>query len=158
MTKTLEDQARLTNDVGFRLSRLARHLRAQWGERLSVLGLTQPQAAILRALRERPNIGLRELSRMIGADPSNLRKEIERLTRDEYVHTPGVSQPGRKATLSLTTKGEAMTTAVVELSVDQARSSFGRLDPADQLALILAIAKLEAIVGIGDHYGSPRGG
>jgi DNA-binding MarR family transcriptional regulator len=142
------DSGQLTGDLGFRLSRLARQLRADWGDRIATLGLTQPQAAVLRALCERGDLGLRELARLIGADPSNLRREIDRLVGDGLIIVDDIGQRGRKVTLSLTTEGSRLTNEVIALGAEHAQSTIGQLSPSDHEALAVIVGQLEAVLGI----------
>jgi DNA-binding MarR family transcriptional regulator len=65
--------------LGFRLGRVHRSLRQDWERRLHDLQLTPPQAAALRAVRENPGTGLRELARLIRTDAMNARRLAERL-------------------------------------------------------------------------------
>ncbi len=58
----------LEESVGFRLGRLARARRDRWANELRSLGLTPPQAAILRATRDNPSQGLRALARTLKFD------------------------------------------------------------------------------------------
>jgi DNA-binding MarR family transcriptional regulator len=138
----------LSSDLGFRLSRLARRLRTEWGERLLALDLNQPQAAILRALKGRGGLGLRELSRLIGTDPSNLRREIERLTKRELLMVVPAERSGLKATLVLTELGEQQTLEVLRLRDDMLAQTFDRLSSSDREAFTTLITTLETIVGI----------
>lgn len=138
----------LSADVGFRLSRLARKLRADWGERLLALELNQPQAAILRALKGRSGLGLRELSRLIGADPSNLRRETERLTKRGFLLVVPPERPGLKTTLALSKLGEQQTSAVLKLRSDMMAETFDRLSNDEREALESLISTLEKVVDI----------
>ncbi len=138
----------LSSDLGFRLSRLARRLRTDWGERLLALDLNQPQAAILRALKGHSGLGLRELSRLIGTDPSNLRREIERLSKCEFLLVVPAERLGLKATLVLTELGEQQTLEVLRLRDDMLAQTFDRLSSGDREAFTDLITTLETIVGI----------
>ncbi len=138
----------LSGDLGFRLSRLVRRLRTDWGGRLLALDLNQPQAAILRALHGRSGLGLRELSRLIGTDPSNLRREIDRLTKRGMLLVVPAERSGLKATLALTKLGERQTLEVLKLRNDMMAQTFDRLSGSDREALTALVTTLETIVGI----------
>ena len=72
----------LSQDVGFRLGRAHRHLRASWERAIADLGVTAPQAAALRAAVAQPGQALRGLARVLGTDPMNARRlaiDLERL-------------------------------------------------------------------------------
>ncbi|WP_298346734.1 MarR family winged helix-turn-helix transcriptional regulator [Ferrimicrobium sp.] len=140
----------MVDDLGFRLARVARQLRTQWGERLGTLALNQPQAAILRTLAGTPGLGLRELSRMIGADPSNLRREIERLAKRDLLVVDTPQHVGVKATLSLTTAGKRLANETEQLARTQMASTIDQLSLADQAALTRVIAQLEVLTGIAE--------
>ena len=63
----------LRQGVGFRVGRVQRRLRAAWAARIADLDLAPPQAAVLRALGERPGLGVRAVAREIGTDPMNVK-------------------------------------------------------------------------------------
>lgn len=138
----------MVDDLGFRLARVARQLRTQWGERLGTIALNQPQAAILRTLAGAPGLGLREISRIIGADPSNLRREIERLGKRDLLIVETPQHAGIKATLALTTTGEQLANEIEQLARVQMASTIDQLSLGDQAALTRVIAQLEVLTGI----------
>ena len=57
----------LESGLGFRLGRAHRLLRAAWEEEIADLGLSPPQAALLRAVAQRPGRELGEVARLIRA-------------------------------------------------------------------------------------------
>ena len=65
--------------LGFRIGRAHRLLRPLWEEAIADLGLSVPQAALLRAVAQWPGCGLRELARRTGTDAMNAKRLADHL-------------------------------------------------------------------------------
>lgn len=65
--------------LGFMLGCAHRALRAGWEEALAELGLTAPQAVLVRAVAERSGVGLRELARRMRTDAMNVKRLADHL-------------------------------------------------------------------------------
>ena len=65
--------------VGFLLGAAHRASRRQWEAQLADLGVSAPQAAVLRAVVAEPGQGVRGVARRIGTDPMNAQRIIETL-------------------------------------------------------------------------------
>lgn len=65
--------------VGFLLGVAHRARRRQWEGRLADLGLTAPQAAMLRLVTAEPGQGVRRLGRRLGTDAMNAQRIVETL-------------------------------------------------------------------------------
>ena len=65
--------------VGFLLGAAHRAHRRQWEAQLADLGVSAPQAAVLRAVVAEPGQGVRGIARRIGTDPMNAQRIIETL-------------------------------------------------------------------------------
>ena len=65
--------------VGFLLGAAHRAHRRQWEAQLADLGVSAPQAAVLRAIAAEPGQGVRGIARRIGTDPMNAQRIIESL-------------------------------------------------------------------------------
>src|SRR5579875_1695760 len=68
--------------VGFLLGAAHRARRRQWEACLADLGLTAPQAAVLRLITGEPGRGVRHLARRLGTDPMNAQRIVETLVAD----------------------------------------------------------------------------
>ena len=69
----------LESSLGFVMGRAHRALREAWGERIADLKVSPPQAAMLRAICERPGSGLREVARRTRTDPMNAKRIADHL-------------------------------------------------------------------------------
>lgn len=65
--------------VGFLLGLAHRARRRRWDACIADLGLTAPQAAILRLVSAEPGCGVRDLARRLGTDPMNAQRIMESL-------------------------------------------------------------------------------
>ncbi len=79
MTTPIAEAPAVTHSVGFRLSRAARALRAQWRDELADLDVAPPEAAILRLVAASPGAALRELARTLGSDPMSTKRCVDAL-------------------------------------------------------------------------------
>jgi DNA-binding MarR family transcriptional regulator len=86
--------APLESGLGFRLGRAHRMLRGAWEEAIADLGLTAPQAALLRAVAQRPGSGLRELARQVCTDAMNAKRLADHLERAGLVSS--APDPGHR--------------------------------------------------------------
>ncbi|MGC8463161.1 MAG: MarR family winged helix-turn-helix transcriptional regulator [Acidimicrobiales bacterium] len=65
--------------IGFLLGMAHRAHRRRWEATLADLGLTAPQAAVLRLVTAEPGCGVRQLARRLGTDPMNIQRIVETL-------------------------------------------------------------------------------
>lgn len=91
--------------VGWLLGAVHRRVRALWAERIRDLGVTPPQAAALRELRRRPDVSLRELARLLEAEPINLSRALKPLEARGLVERHTRSDDRRVHALRLTPDG-----------------------------------------------------
>jgi MarR family transcriptional regulator for hemolysin len=75
--------------LGYLLGIAHRARRRAWEASLADLGLTAPQAALLRLIAARPGSGVRRLARELGTDPMNIQRISETLI------TAGLCEPRR---------------------------------------------------------------
>lgn len=75
--------------LGYLLGTAHRARRRAWEAELADLGLTAPQAALLRLIAARPGSGVRRLARELGTDPMNIQRISETLI------TAGLCEPRR---------------------------------------------------------------
>ncbi len=93
--------------LGWLLGAVHRRIRARWAERLRRYGLTPPQAAVLRTLERRPGCSLRELARIVEAEPINLSRTIEPLEAAGLVVRSTSALDRRAHALTLSDTGRA---------------------------------------------------
>jgi DNA-binding MarR family transcriptional regulator/SAM-dependent methyltransferase len=138
----------LTQGLGFRLSRLTRLLRARWARQLEELGLTPPQAAVLRGVAERPGCSLRALARTLGADPMKVKRCVDVLERRGLLRSAHRGTDRRPRALDLTPESLALASRVDTL-VRAQEEHLAAVLGADGLSRIeSALAALEADLGL----------
>ena len=98
----------LESGLGFRLGRAHRILREAGERRIADLGLTPPQAAMLRASCEWRGCGLRELARRTHTDPMNAKRLADHLERDGLVRSVTDPDHRQRRVLEPTPEGLAI--------------------------------------------------
>lgn len=127
--------------LGFRLGRAHRLLRAAWEEEIADLGLSPPQAALLRAVAHQPGCGLRELGRRMNTDAMNAKRLADHLERTDLVaSSPDPGHRQRRA-LRPTAQGAA-------LAGELDRRAAGH---QHQLARLIGPAETARLLGLLDH-------
>lgn len=129
----------LEGALGFRLSRLARALRQDYARRLSPLGISPPQSAVLRAVAESPGSSLRGLARRLAADPMATKRLADDLERRGLLQSASAAQGRRERLLSPTEDGRRLARAASALAAEQQDELARALGPAglDQLDALL---------------------
>ncbi len=108
----------LESAIGYRVGRAHRRIRSGWESRIADLGLTGPQAAVLRAVAERPGTGLRELARRLYADPMNVKRLADVLERDGLLASASDPDDRRRRVLSPTRTGASIGRLLVDRSAE----------------------------------------
>ena len=98
----------LESGLGFRLGRAHRILRDGWERQIADLGLTPPQAAMLRAACEWRGSGLRELARRTHTDPMNVKRLADHLERAGLVRSVPDPDHRQRRVLEPTPEGLAI--------------------------------------------------
>ncbi len=133
----------LEESVGFRLSRLARSRRSRWAGQLRSLGLTPPQAAILRGATERSNASLRALARTMGTDPMSVKRCVDALEARGLLRS-AISREARRArVVRLTPAGERLMTELEEMARQQEQEIRALLSTSEYAQLLAVIDRLE---------------
>lgn len=138
----------LEEGLGFRLSRLARVMRAAWAARLAGLGLTPPQAAILRGVAEHPGSSIRCLARLLGTDAMSVKRCADELERRGLLVSGSLTGDRRPRILQPSDRGTELL-GEIDALVRQQENGFEALGPAQRRHLIEALAVLEVAAGIG---------
>jgi DNA-binding MarR family transcriptional regulator len=137
---TANDRPRRT---GFQLSQLGHLASRQFSESVSELGLTPPEAGVLRLLARNPGISQRDLAQRLGAVPSRVVVLLDALQDAGLVTRTRSVTDRRNHELELTDEGRAMMVrlrrvaehhegALVEGLSERERSQLARL--VDKLA------------------------
>lgn len=104
----------LESALGFRMGRAHRHLREGWEQTIADLGLSAPQAAMLRTICERPGLGLRELARAVRTDPMNAKRLADHLEQRDLVRSSDRSSLHQRRDFVPTDEGLALGVQVAE--------------------------------------------
>lgn len=142
-------QISLKDSVGFRLSRLVRVRRDRWASELRSLGLTPPQAAILRATRDHPNQALRSLARTLKFDAMAVKRCVDELEAREWVRTATREDDRRVRVVTLTDEGGALMRRLDEFVHHQESTLRAHLTRAQLDVLSALLERLERAEGIG---------
>ncbi len=107
--------------IGFLLGVAHRARRRRWESELADLGLTAPQAAVLRVVAAQPGMGVRNIARRLGTDPMNAQRIAEGLISSGLCLAGRDPLDSRRRPLSVTTKGARV---AAEVSSRARRSEF----------------------------------
>src|SRR5215831_14649781 len=89
----------------FLLAQVGAHAASKFAERLAPLGLTPPDAGILRLLRVTAGVSQQELAAILGIHPSQLVALLDELEQKELVERITNADDRRHYSLHLTEKG-----------------------------------------------------
>jgi DNA-binding MarR family transcriptional regulator len=124
MTTGAEANPALSNSVaapqgiGFLLGAAHRARRRAWEADLGDLGLTAPQAALLRLIAARPGSGVRHLARDLGTDPMNVQRIAETLIAAGFCEARRDPRDARRRPLYATCSGSRLASEVAGRSHD----------------------------------------
>lgn len=134
-----------TDDIpglGFLLARAHRARRRAWEADLADLGLTAPQAAVLRLLAARPGAGVRELGRALVTDPMNVQRILATLLAAGLCEVGRDPYDARRRPLHLTDAGRRLAGLVVVRAQEAERQLIASLGARDYATLHNALRRL----------------
>lgn len=134
--------------IGFRLGRLQRRVRADWSRQLAELGLSPPQAAVLRAVAERPDCSLRALARVLGAEPMRAKRCVDELEQRGLLESAHRGGDRRSRGLALTSAGEDLSRQAEARADAHERRLRALLGPQRRAGLEEAFTVLERGLGV----------
>ncbi len=129
--------------LGFRLGRAHRAVRSAWESRIADLGLSGPQAGMLRAVAERPGMGLRELARRLHTDAMNAKRLADGLERAGLIASGPDPDDRRRRVLRPTEPGRAAAAEVERRSAAWRRRLEAILGPDDAERLRELLLRIE---------------
>jgi len=94
--------------VAFLLAQLGAHAAHRFGERVAVLGLTPPDAGLIRKVASDPGISQQSLAEHLGIMPSRMVFLIDELERKGIMARRRSMEDRRNYSLELTEKGRAL--------------------------------------------------
>ncbi|MDA8290438.1 MAG: methyltransferase domain-containing protein [Actinomycetota bacterium] len=133
----------LEAEIGFRLSRLVRTLRAEWSRELADLEITPPEAAVLRAVAERPGSSLRALARLLGAEPMTAKRCVDELEQRGLLSSAHRGEDRRPRALELTGAGASLAARVHALVASRDARLAAALGERGRHAFEIAVGALE---------------
>ena len=139
----------LESGLGFRLGRAHQMLRGAWEVVIADLGLSPPQAALLRVVAERPGSGLRELARRMHTDAMNAKRLADHLECAGLVVS--ASDPGhrQRRVLRPTGKGSAVAGELARRAAARDRRVASLLGPGGLAQLQNLLDRLESVLASG---------
>jgi DNA-binding MarR family transcriptional regulator len=132
--------------VGFLLGMAHRARRRAWEANLADLGLTAPQAAVLRLVAARPGSGVRHLARALGTDPMNSRRIAEALIADGLCEARHDPLDARRRPLHLSPRGQQLAGEVsrrARQDEDRVRAELGTRRYGQLLEMLRVLAATE---------------
>ena len=143
-----EARLQLEQGIGFRLDRVTRVLRAEWAHELAQMGLTPPQAAVLRGVAERSGCSLRSLARTLGADPMRVKRCVDELERRALLQSAHRGADRRPRALEPTPAGAALADRIDSLVRAREEHLVVALGPDRLASLEAALAAIESDLGL----------
>jgi len=116
--------------VGFLLGVAHRTHRRIWEKNLEEVGLTAPQAAVLRLIAEIPGDGIRELARRLGTDPMNVQRIVKTLVVGGLCEVRPDLKDARRHPLYLSSEGDRLAGVIAGKAQEQEEVLRESLGPA----------------------------
>src|SRR5690606_33668195 len=139
-----DDTYHVTDQVGHLLRKAVQRHTAIFQQNVGDDQLTAIQFVTLCALRDRGRSSQAELVEATAIDQATIRGIINRLkARGLIALSPGRLDK-RKVIASLTTEGEALLSRTIPRAREISRLTMGRLNPAEQVAIVYLLQKMNA--------------
>jgi len=142
----------------FLLAQVGGHAASLFGERLSVLALSPPDAGILRLLRAAAGISQQELSARLRIHPSRLVAILDNLEKRQLVERRPNPEDRRLYSLHLTPEGQAMLERIGQIAREHQQALCAALTDAERDKLAELLQKIANQQGLtpGIHPGYQR--
>ena len=144
--------------LAFLLAQVGAHAAMRFGERISRIKLTPPDAGILRMLGASGGLSQQELSRRLGIHPSRLVAILDELEERRLVERRPHADDRRQYALHLTEKGQAMLSEIGRIGREHIESLCASLTAAEREQLGELLQKIATEQGLspGVHPGYRR--
>jgi DNA-binding MarR family transcriptional regulator len=156
VTAPFTDEDRLVG-LGFLLGVAHRGRRRVWEAQLSDLGISPPQAALLRLVSRRPGGGIRELARHMVNDPMIVQRLADTLVDKGLVETRADPTDARRRPLYLTVVGKQLAAVIIDRAADAEQQLKVRLGGDSYISLMDALSRLVEIDRLDDKGSSAPG-
>lgn len=128
--------------LGFLLGKAHRARKRAWEAELADLGLTAPQAALLRALTAEPGSGVRHLARTLGADVMGIQRIAGTLIAAGLCVTAQDPADARRRPLHLTAEGKRLAKIVTHRAAAAEENLSIVLGPQRYAAMVNGLQQL----------------
>ncbi len=135
--------------LGFLLGVAHRGRRRVWEAQLSDIGVSPPQAALLRLVNRRPGGGIRELARHLVNDPMVVQRLADTLVDKGLLETRADPTDARRRPLYLTAAGQQLAAIIIDRAAHAEQQLKVHLGQDTYLALMDALSRLVASDGPG---------
>jgi DNA-binding MarR family transcriptional regulator len=144
--------------LAFLLAQVGAHAAMRFGERISVLNLTPPDAGILRMLGVSGGLSQQELATRLGIHPSRLVAILDALEERRLVERRPNSDDRRQYALHLTEKGQEILSEIGRVGREHIESLCASLTAAEREQLGALLQKIATEQGLspGVHPGYRR--
>jgi DNA-binding MarR family transcriptional regulator len=141
--------------AAFLLAQLGAHGAERFGERVRVLGISRPEAGILRIIDATPSCNQQVLARMLGVLPSRMVILIDELAEKGLVERNRSKKDRRHSELVLTPKGNRMLEKLYKLAAEHEDDLCAALTTEERAMLAKLCEKIVAQQGLtpGVHPG-----
>lgn len=121
--------------VAFLLAQLGAHAARRFGERVSALGLTPPDAGLIRKVASDPGISQQALAEHLGIMPSRMVALIDDLEAKGIIARRRSNQDRRNYALELTEKGSALLTQLSKVAAEHEEALCAALNQDERIEL-----------------------
>ena len=144
--------------LAFLLAQVGAHAAMRFGERISSLHFTPPDAGILHMLRASGGLSQQDLSTKLGIHPSRLVAIIDALEERQLVERRPNTEDRRQYALHLTEKGQGMLGEIGRIGREHTESLCASLTAAEREQLGELLQKIATEQGLspGVHPGYRR--
>ena len=144
--------------VAFLLAQVGAHAAMRFGERLSRLNLTPPDAGILQLLGASGGLSQQELSARLGLHPSRLVAILDALEEQRMVERRPHAEDRRQYALHLTQKGQATLSEIADIAREHKESLCAALTATEREQLGELLQRIATDQGLtpGIHPGYRR--
>ena len=142
----------------FLLAQVGAHAASKFGERIAAIGLTPPDAGIVRLLAVSQGISQQDLATKLGIHPSRLVAMLDELESRGWVERKPNADDRRQYALHLTTKGKETFTKIGQIAREHQDSVCASLSNAEKEKLSDLLQKIAEEQGLtpGVHPGYRR--
>ncbi|MFU8874441.1 MarR family winged helix-turn-helix transcriptional regulator [Micromonospora sp. SL4-19] len=150
--------SRRRGGAAFLLAQVGAHASSRFAERIADLGLTPPQAGLLRAIAAAPASSQQQLATQLGLLPSRVVAFVDDLESRGLLRRERSRADRRQYALHLTQDGEALMRRLQDVARAHERDLCQALDQAEHAQLVALLGRIADQQGLtaGVHPGYTR--